>query len=56
MKIGQLSAHDANSAPVVTTLAGDVAERAVAEARDDRREQRQEDDERWINAFTPSSG
>ena len=45
MKIGQASAHDANSAPVVTTLAGDVADEAVAEAGDDRGEQRQEDEE-----------
>ena len=55
-KIGQLSAQPMNSAPVVSDLGGDVADHAVAEPGDDRREQRQEDDRLDHGCISPSSG
>ena len=46
MKIGQLSSAPMNSAPVVSSLAGGLADPAAAEPGDDRGQQRQEDDRR----------
>ena len=55
-KIGQLRNAPMNSAPVVTTLAGDLADQAAAKPGDDRGEQRQENDDRIEGCISRASG